>query len=338
LGLFGFLFNVTFVCLFADAVYSIFSEGEYLKIIQLLFSGAVLIWMFSVMFSSCADTKVVHYDTSDYCPITDVVEGYDYNKLPLVSVSKNVSWSEESSSRNKITSDGSKSTITRRAYGCYKYLYLTSSSEYFKVIVDNNEVSGEIVKGTGLNAHTYMYRYDIENGDYIQIKNKKKKNLKLNDIKLYNQKVSDTSKRSDSNLNSENKEQVSEKITENVDKKALLFDGKDLPIYPDNNKYWVIFKEGTRGGRIEMTTVDIDERESAGAQIEWNRSLKLINTMSVGKYNQYYYSAERNKWIEYGTYNKFTDYAIEVLGSNMDIVDTSGNLKVERLASYEDLH
>lgn len=65
LGLIGFGVNVVCLCIFADALYSIFSEGEYLKIFQLIISGAVLVWMFSILFTSCADEKVVTYETND---------------------------------------------------------------------------------------------------------------------------------------------------------------------------------------------------------------------------------------------------------------------------------
>ena len=37
--------------------------------------------------------------------------------------------------------------------------------------------------------NTKTYKYDIKNGDYIQIKNTKKKELKIKKIKLYNQEV-----------------------------------------------------------------------------------------------------------------------------------------------------
>mgnify|MGYP001513148912 CR=1 FL=1 len=109
----------------------------------------------------------------------------------------------------------------------------------------------------------HIYRFDIDNGDYIQIKNTKKKDLKVTNIKLYNQIVDDTS--------------------------------------------------------------------------EWNKSLVLKDAVVNGKYNQYYYSSSSNKWIEYRTYNKFTDYAIDVLGSNLNVVGTNDSLKMEGVKSYSDL-
>ena len=77
--------------------------------------------------------------------------------------------------------------ITRRSYGCYKYLYVTASSENYKIFVDDEEVYGETVWVEAFNTKTY--KYDIKNGDYIQIKNTKKKELKIKKIKLYNQEV-----------------------------------------------------------------------------------------------------------------------------------------------------
>ena len=97
----------------------------------------------------------------------------------MAEASKNVSAVSDG-----ITSNGRKSTITRRAYGCYKYLYVTASSENYKIFVDDEEVYGETVWVEAFNTKTY--KYDIKNGDYIQIKNTKKKELK---IKLYNQEV-----------------------------------------------------------------------------------------------------------------------------------------------------
>lgn len=46
---------------------------------------------------------------------------------------------------------------------------------------------GETVWVEAFNTKTY--KYDIKNGDYIQIKNTKKKELKIKKIKLYNQEV-----------------------------------------------------------------------------------------------------------------------------------------------------
>lgn len=182
LALIGFGVNVLFVCLFADALFSIFGDKEYSKILQLLISGAVLVWCFSFIFNSWTNEKVVKYETVNECTIAEVTEGYNYNKLPLVEASKNVSAVSDG-----ITSNGRKSTITRRAYGCYKYLYVTASSENYKIFVDDEEVYGETVWVEAFNSKTY--KYDIKNGDYIQIKNTKKKELKIKKIKLYNQEV-----------------------------------------------------------------------------------------------------------------------------------------------------
>ena len=178
LALIGFGVNVLFVCLFADALFSIFGEKEYSKILQLLISGAVLVWCFSFIFNSWTNEKVVKYETVNECPIAEVTEGYNYNKLPLAEVSKNVSAVSDG-----ITSNGRKSTITRRSYGCYKYLYVTASSENYKIFVDDEEVYGETVWVEAFNTKTY--KYDIKNGDYIQIKNTKKKELKIKKIKLF---------------------------------------------------------------------------------------------------------------------------------------------------------
>lgn len=49
---------------------------------------------------------------------------------------------------------------------------MTASSENYKIFVDDEEVYGETVWVEAFNTKTY--KYDIKNGDYIQIKNTKK--------------------------------------------------------------------------------------------------------------------------------------------------------------------
>lgn len=161
--------------------------------------------------------------------------------------------------------------------------------------------------------------------------------MRVTNIKLYNQIVDDTSERSDLGLNGEVTLQAGGNDSGTNNNVSIFGDEGSLPQYPDNNKYWVIFTEGTRGGRVELTTVDIDISKSSDAKIEWNKSLVLKDAVANGKYNQYYYSSSSNKWIEYGTYNKFTDYAIDVLGSNLNVVGTNDSLKMEGVKSYSDL-
>ena len=107
----------------------------------------------------------------------------------------------------------------------------------------------------------------------------------------------------------------------------------EYPPYPANGQeYWVVFTEGFRGGRIEMTTCDLSSGD-ADASITWNRGLKLQGATAEGKYNQYYLNDE-GVWEQIGTYHKFTDYATSVISSNLDIYDSDGNLVLAKTAEY----
>ena len=98
----------------------------------------------------------------------------------------------------------------------------------------------------------------------------------------------------------------------------------NLPDYPSNGqKYWVIFKEGYRNSRIEMSTCNANA--SDGVWIKWNRSLTLQGAQTDGQVNQYRLSDE-NSWEQIGTYGRFTDWATEVIASNLDVYDSYGNI------------
>ncbi len=103
----------------------------------------------------------------------------------------------------------------------------------------------------------------------------------------------------------------------------------NFPEYPENGqKYWVIFREGFRNDRIEMTTCDIKDFSDA-SYIEWNGGLTLQQGESNGRYNQYRLN-ETNKWEQIGTYHLFTDNATSIIASNLDIYDSSGNLVLSK--------
>ena len=108
----------------------------------------------------------------------------------------------------------------------------------------------------------------------------------------------------------------------------------DLPPYPDNGqKFWVIFNEGFRDGRIELTTCDI-EGGAQNAWIKWDRSLELQDANVQNKYNQYYLN-DNGQWEQIGTYTRFTDYATNVIASNLDICDASKNLIISKKENYD---
>lgn len=77
------------LCVYLRMLYfQFFGEKEYSKILQLLIFGAVLVWCFSFIFNSWTNEKVVKYETVNECPIAEVTEGDNYNKLPLAEASK----------------------------------------------------------------------------------------------------------------------------------------------------------------------------------------------------------------------------------------------------------
>ena len=98
-----------------------------------------------------------------------------------------------------------------------------------------------------------------------------------------------------------------------------------MPEYPeDGQTYWVIFKEGYRNSRVEMSTCNV-LKGSGTPWILWNRNMTLQGASMEGRVNQYYLSDEYT-WIEMNPYGIFTDWATEVIASNLDIYDANGNI------------
>lgn len=107
----------------------------------------------------------------------------------------------------------------------------------------------------------------------------------------------------------------------------------DLPPYPSNGqKFWVVFTEGFRNERLEMATCDISGYEKY-AYIVWDTSLLLRGANDTGKYNQYCLN-EKGNWEQIGSYRRFTDYAVTVIASNLDIYDAYGNKMISKTEDY----
>lgn len=117
-------------------------------------------------------------------------------------------------------------------------------------------------------------------------------------------------------------------------KNAKAASNFDLPdTYPaTGQKYWVIFQEGYRDSRIEMTTCDV-KGNSQDIWIEWDRGLYLRGGEADEGYNQY--CLDEKAWKQIGTYHLFTDYATSVIASNLDIYNTDGELVLEKTNLYE---
>lgn len=93
--------------------------------------------------------------------------------------------------------------------------------------------------------------------------------------------------------------------------------------YPTSQKYWVIFKEGFRNDRIEMSTFDTELQEGS-FHIIWDENLLLNNDDGMSRCEQF--SIVNNQWSKDREYGILTDWATEIIASNVDIYDGKGNL------------
>ncbi len=112
-------------------------------------------------------------------------------------------------------------------------------------------------------------------------------------------------------------------------KAATSISLSDLPAFPDNGqRYWVIFTEGFRNSRVELTTCNISQNADK-AWIKWDQNLTLQGANCVGEYNQYYLN-DYGEWEQIGTYDLFTDYATSVIASNLDVKNIYGSVCVAK--------
>lgn len=84
------------------------------------------------------------------------------------------------------------------------------------------------------------------------------------------------------------------------------------------NKYWVVFREGYRDSRVEMSSFDVN----GDFAVTWNKNLVCNN--QKGECNQFYYN--NSTFEKIGTYDILTDYATEIIASNFNIYDKNGNI------------
>lgn len=109
---------------------------------------------------------------------------------------------------------------------------------------------------------------------------------------------------------------------------------EDEPALPFDQEYWIIFREGFRNDRIEMSTVDSNmDREDL--YIIWDGGLNLNITDGMSECDQYYLNSA-GEWKQIGEYDVLSNYATEVIASNLDIYDASGNLIVSK-TDYSDV-
>lgn len=124
-----------------------------------------------------------------------------------------------------------------------------------------------------------------------------------------------------------------------VEVQAAVYNGEELPISiselinqakkASNNKYFVIFYEGFRNGRLEMSSFDA----SGDFRVIWNEGIDP--SYYDGEICQYYFNSE-NIFEQIGTYSRITDCAENIVASNVDIFDNSGNIVFKANAKVDD--
>ena len=87
--------------------------------------------------------------------------------------------------------------------------------------------------------------------------------------------------------------------------------------------YWVVFNEGYRDDRIEMSSFDAEY----GFKVTWDKGV-YCNTQK-GNCTQYMYNADTNEFEKIGEYNKLTDYATDIIGSNCEIFVADENRTIK---------
>ena len=103
---------------------------------------------------------------------------------------------------------------------------------------------------------------------------------------------------------------------------------------PFDQEYWIIFREGFRENRIEMSTVDSD-MDRQDLCIIWDGGLTLNITDGMSECDQYYLNSA-GEWKQIGEYDVLSNYATEVIASNLDVYDSAGNLIVSK-TDYSDV-
>lgn len=111
------------------------------------------------------------------------------------------------------------------------------------------------------------------------------------------------------------------------------FPEKPQSVYQD---YFVIFNEGTRDNRIEMSVFDIDD-ELEEKYLYWNgygEPVELNYNDSIKNCDQYYYDMGSNSWTLFvEDYWRITDSANNIISSNIDVCDSDGYSVLEHITS-----
>lgn len=94
---------------------------------------------------------------------------------------------------------------------------------------------------------------------------------------------------------------------------------------PFAHKYWVIYEAGYRNRRIEVAAVDSPLSDNELKIIWSDSSLELNNKKGAGKIKRYYLNPN-DEWVYMGEAEQLSDWAVRMLGSNLDTIDKWGGL------------
>lgn len=110
---------------------------------------------------------------------------------------------------------------------------------------------------------------------------------------------------------------------------------KTIPPYPaKGQKYWIIFNEGFRKNRLEMSTFDVSENATE-IKVVWNGNIVVHSDGKVSSSNQFHYT--ENEWVYDRSYGIITDKTSKILASNIDIFNSNEEIVVHasnELQSY----
>ena len=101
---------------------------------------------------------------------------------------------------------------------------------------------------------------------------------------------------------------------------------------PFEQQYWIIFREGYRGNRVEASTID-SPLDADDLSFVWHKSIELSDKTDSSDCNQYFYSEGEWEWMR--TASLITAWATQVIASNLDVVDKDGNIVLEK-TTYEE--
>ena len=97
---------------------------------------------------------------------------------------------------------------------------------------------------------------------------------------------------------------------------------------PGQREYWIVFREGWRDDRIEMSTVDSPLPKDELFIVQRGTVLELNNQEGMSTCSQYYLN-ENGTWEYMREWEKLSHHARSIIASNLDVYDENGNLIVK---------